>query len=498
MTTKLVLTHGAAMRRKYGVRAQQVDEALRRLVEADRARGLATRVVRLDEPGDLTGTQARPLGDPADPRATKDTVDAVYRALRPDYLMLLDAPDVIPQQAIAQGVFQDEDETVPSDLPYACEAPFSDDARDFTAPTRVVGRLPGITGDGDPAMLVRALTFAQRWAPRSREEHEECFAIAAWIMADSTELSLRNAIGHPRGAERVPPRTFEWPEALLARRTHYINCHGVDGESEFEGQYMQQYPISHSAKYVATRLKEGTVAVVQCCYGAQLYDPREEGSFVPMVNTYLGHGAVTYFGASTTSYGADVANSGCDHLCQFFLKHLLGGASAGRAALEARLEYMDGHPRLDPLDLKTLVQFDLFGDPSIHPVKPAAHAKAAEDEIHARLASGRKERRERLAGRGEALREASTVAGDAGSPPPAGVRELLESKVRELGGGKPRITSHRLESRPGAREKPVRRAVHVATATLDHGPTGRKRRVVVIAHEKDGRVTSVRELHARG
>jgi hypothetical protein len=41
---------------------------------------------------------------------------------------------------------EEEDPDVPSDLPYACEAAFSRRPQDFLGPTRVVGRLPDLTG----------------------------------------------------------------------------------------------------------------------------------------------------------------------------------------------------------------------------------------------------------------------------------------------------------------------------------------------------------------
>ena len=52
---------------------------------------------------------------------------------------------------------------------------------------------------------------------------------------------------------------------------------------------------------------------------------------------------------------------------------MLDGASLGRAALVARQRFVQQTAELDPVDLKTLGQFNLLGDPSIHPVEsPAA------------------------------------------------------------------------------------------------------------------------------
>ena len=88
-------------------------------------------------------------------RQCKDAVDAIYAALRPDYIVILDAPDVVPHLALDNPTPGDKDANVPSDLPYACDAPFtSRDAAKYSAVTRVVGRITGITERGVFVLLL--------------------------------------------------------------------------------------------------------------------------------------------------------------------------------------------------------------------------------------------------------------------------------------------------------------------------------------------------------
>src|SRR5713101_7104466 len=62
----------------------------------------------------------------------------------PQYIVLLGAVDVIPHQDLQNPAYNpgrpddDPDQIVPSDLPYACAAPYSQNAADFIAPARVV------------------------------------------------------------------------------------------------------------------------------------------------------------------------------------------------------------------------------------------------------------------------------------------------------------------------------------------------------------------------
>jgi len=47
----------------------------------------------------------------------------------------------------------------------------------------------------------------------------------------------------------------------------------------------------------------------------------------------------------------------------------MGGASTGRALLDARQRYIRETAAMGPEDLKTIAQFDLLGDPSLVPVE---------------------------------------------------------------------------------------------------------------------------------
>ena len=85
-------------------------------------------------------------------------------------------------------------------------------------------------------------------------------------------------------------------------------------------------------------------------------------------NAYLAEKAYGYFGSTTIAYGPDDHNDNADLICQYYFKHLFSGSSSGRAALQARLDFIAARSPLDPYNAKTLGQYILIGDPSIHPV----------------------------------------------------------------------------------------------------------------------------------
>src|SRR5262249_9220547 len=156
-------------------------------------------------------------------------------------------------------------------------------------------------------------------------------------------------------------------------------CHGSPNDYQFYGQPLhrqpgqQNQPIALDSCSIDRKLAKGTVAAAECCYGGQLYDPAKADGTPGICNTYLANKAYGFFGSTTIAYGPVETNDPTDYadiLCEFFLKSVLRGASLGRATLEARQYYAWMRSPLDPTDLKTLCQFNLYADPSIAPVKP--------------------------------------------------------------------------------------------------------------------------------
>jgi hypothetical protein len=158
--------------------------------------------------------------DAADPEQNKTAIDAVYRTLQPDYLMLLGSTDVIPHQDLPNPVHDpddDPDRYAFGDLPYACEGPYSRKPHDFLGATRVIGRLPDITNGDDPEYLVGLLRTAAGWRPRDEAEYLPYLAFSAQIWERSTRQSLRKAFGADADLEVVPPNDSRWTASQLER-----------------------------------------------------------------------------------------------------------------------------------------------------------------------------------------------------------------------------------------------------------------------------------------
>jgi hypothetical protein len=511
---KVIITNMGALREKYGKSMPRIEGALLRLVAADGKRGLETKVVAVDSAADMEAVGSRQVADKDDQKQVKTAVDAVNQAYRPDYLMILGAPDIFPHQDLRNPAYDpqgDDDRVVPSDLPYACEAPYSKDPRKFVGPTRVVGRLPDLLGTADPAYLVFLLGTAARHKIRARSDYQKYFSVTAEVWKGSTSLSLTKLFGSSDAMATSPPKGPAWTPAQLGRRVHFINCHGAPSDPNFYGQRGNSYPVAHSTKRLIKKIMNGTVIAVECCYGAELYDPADSEMQAGICSTYLRDGAYGYFGSSTIAYGPSEGNGQADLICQYFLNEVLEGASLGDAALRARHRFAQAYTHLDPVDLKTLVQFHLLGDPSIHAVSYGSHAMAQGKvfkkafQAHQNVKGTRMLRREKSARIGANLQRSLGAVKRTAEAVPPDVVEILESAAKESVvsnfGTRAFNVAFPAEAIKGnmSRFAEVRkeRAVHMLSGKKDLPPGSPGRVVAVVATVQDGQLIHMRRLHSR-
>src|SRR5262249_55007137 len=158
----------------------------------------------------------------------KNAVDALFGFHTPQYVVLLGAVDVIPHQDLQNPAYNaerpddDPDQIVPSDLPYACAAPYSQNAGDFIAPARVVSRLPDVTAANNPAYLVHILDVATNAAPLTHADYADYLGASAAVWNQSTKLSLAAVFGTGANLQTVPPTGYQWPARLLSLRSHFF------------------------------------------------------------------------------------------------------------------------------------------------------------------------------------------------------------------------------------------------------------------------------------
>ncbi|MCB1488371.1 MAG: hypothetical protein KDJ88_13065 [Bauldia sp.] len=498
MEDKVIVTHGAALHAKYdngGV--GKIRTALAALVQADKARGFLTRVVYLDDVAVMKKLRAPPLRKLKDPRGAKKAIDGVYKALKPDYILILGSADVVPHQDLRNPAQEPQgDKTAYGDLPYACDAPYDRDPANFVGPTRVVGRLPDLTGATEPSYLLGLLKTAATWKSRPVDDYKEYFGLSADEWKGSTGLSLDNIFGSDKKLKLSPKRGPNFPSSALKGMMHFINCHGATGMPEFYGQNGQSYPKALTSKSTDGKVREGTIAAAECCFGAELYNSVILGG-IPICQNYLRQGAYGFVGSTTIAYGPADGNGAADLICQYFLLAVLDGASLGRAMLMARQQYVAGASQMDPIDLKTLAQFCLYGDPSIHAVAaPHAVNTPHEADPAAAFRFRRSERRAKLRQTGDFLQATKPTASSrdmkhAASP---NAEETLAKIAASAGlDDKPHFVTYKVKGAPPARGggKKVASAPSRYYVAIERPPPKSEEdryRVAVVAKELDGRI----------
>ena len=542
MADKVIVSNRAALTAKYGDAGfKKINSALKKLVAADKDRDLTTKVVFLDDSADMTPLGAPVVGNASNKAQNKAAIDGIFQALTPDYLMILGSVDVIPHQDLANPVFDpkhpkvDEDEIVPSDLPYACDAPGSSAIEDFIAPSRVVGRLPDITGATNPKYLLGLLSHAIE-PVTGTSSSVTAFGLTAKVWQRSTSKTMRALFGKGHLPRTSPDGGPEWADKELESRFHFINCHGDKRSPQFFGE-PNEFPVAHDAKFITSRIKAGTVAAAECCYGAELYNPHGQTGQIGIGNTYLGCGALAYFGSTTIAYGPATRNNYADVICKLFIEEVLKGRSTGDAVLTARQRYAKLLKPIDAFDLKTLGQFILLGDPSIHPVrksKPKAKSKAVARSFELtakpkkpaaqfdRGAEARGERRRRSRQEAEVIEATAPVASREESTPSnvaasiasrAAAEGITAPSVRTFAttvgaGAAGRARSFSFTAAPSAEMRRrtavaaevtgANTRVHVAIGQPNNRDGDRLRHpVAIVAQERNGQVTRVETIYGK-
>jgi len=511
---KVIITNRGALKEKYAERFGRVEQAIQRLIAADQKRGLDTKLVEIDSETDMAAVQGEAVKEKDDQRAVKKAVDAVFDVYEPDYIMILGAQDIVPHQDLKNPAYDpggDDDKVVPSDIPYACEVPYSDKPGDFVGPTRVVGRVPDLVRSSDPGYLVSLLGTAARHKARPRSEYQKYFSVSAEVWKASTALSLTRMFGSSTSMATSPPKGPSWKNTELGRRVHFINCHGSQDDPNFYGQRGRNYPVAHTAKKLVKKIMNGAVIAVECCYGAQLYDPADADMQPGICSTYLRDGAYGFFGSSTIAYGPSEGNGQADLICQYFIDEVLDGASLGEATLKARHRFAQAYTHVDPTDLKTMLQFHLFGDPSIHPVGAAPHAlartKAFKQAFRERqnTKGTRRLRRERAARTGTNLRNSLGTPNLSDEALPGEVKTVLESVAQESGikslGAQSFTVSYPGEAMVETMKRfaPVRegRALYMVSGTRPLPKEAPGRVVVITGTVQNGELIHMRRVHSR-
>lgn len=153
----------------------------------------------------------------------------------------------------------------------------------------------------------------------------------------------------------------------------FFNLHGGAAKetSYFLGQSTKDSEDWRVAVFpaVIAACKHPNIIITEACYGARFigYDKAHS-----MLLTAMSANTLIYLGASRIAYGEPdphelnepVKMSNADIITGEFVNKLLDGLPAGIALFEAR-KYLHQYSDVGPVESTTLVEFNLFGDPTL-------------------------------------------------------------------------------------------------------------------------------------
>ncbi|MFQ3681136.1 tetratricopeptide repeat protein [Roseiflexus sp.] len=389
--TQVVLSSRAALQQRFGADGfAAVDRRLQQYATVLQRRGVMVHICYCDDASSLhldEGIAAAPA--PAEPGALRDLLRTLSGALSErgrtlGAALLIGGDEIVPFHRLPNPL-PDDDIVVLSDNPYATDDPA------YIVPQRMVARLPD-GNTNDPSLLFAQLDRLTAYHYGSRPQSSrsqrsfgrspvrnvpELDVLSAGYCAEIWKEASRavlDALTPDAPLTSSPPHLAENLDlrALRDRRLLYFNLHGAAGLPNFYGQPDAVWPGAATRLPVALRpdqidaaAADGVLFLSEACYGAELTG-RTVDTSIPL--RALAHGALAFVGATVNAYGALTDPLiGADLLFQHMMKHLARGEPIGRALHQARLEFAQEMYRrqgfLDDVDIKTLIEFVLFGDP---------------------------------------------------------------------------------------------------------------------------------------
>jgi len=299
--------------------------------------------------------------------------------------------DVIPFHRLPNPT-EDSDSHVLSDNPYATSS------SNYLLPEWIIGRLPGEKGN-DPGLLmeqIRHITqfhkiahhsdgiieklkqFIQRLKNFGRFLREllsppNDFGYSAEVWRRSSIAAFR-PIGKAHDLRISPPYDSDSIDVdkLLQAKCVYFNLHGLPTTNEWYGQrdFAERptgpdFPVAINTEKIKNIPNNIDLAYSEACYGGYINDKNIDDSITLKLLSIGSQGVV---GSSCIAYGSVFTPLiGADLLGFIFWKYIKDGFSFGDALKQAKIGLikvmMQRQGYLDGEDQKTLLSFNLYGDP---------------------------------------------------------------------------------------------------------------------------------------
>lgn len=399
----LILTNCRLLSAKLGGSVEEANQLLASYIEARRASGVDYELIDVDDytyrkRSFLSRTRHvslqpdSPWGDYLDLLADAVEARTGKRAKgQPLYLFILGSNDIIPMPCVPHPVKEVSDNDIDTDLlwayPYGhCMVDELQSLNIFHYDQQLmVGRLPV----GEDTTWSQFADYLQRSVNSSLGipggvVYGQCdphwkrvsSTVAGGLTPNLRNLAAQPSSGYYRGLILSPSYTADnlsqvfTPEAYL----YYFNLHGSNAPeaSGYYGTTLEErpkcYTVMHPVFMQACRLPN--VVTCEACYGAR---HRGMDSAHSTLLAALYAQTLLFVGSSRIAWGDVDAIDGsaptpmlADTLAATFMNALQAGYPAGLALFLAKSAVMQQDKQGRPHTAATLLEFNLFGDPSLY------------------------------------------------------------------------------------------------------------------------------------
>jgi hypothetical protein len=369
---------------------KRVNDGIMNLVEVvRRKRGWGAYRIYIDDPRSLAPFGLMPC-DPGNAWQIKLRLADLDQALAErgemiGAVLIVGGHNIVPFHLLPNPT-DDDDDSVPSDNPYAATD------ENYFAPEWPVGRLPVASDTDLMVKLLSQATAAHREQLRSastprmfgvwvRDRFGRFFrprpkaigySASIWRKAS---LAVFQSIGAPRSLITSPPNAAGNMPSVVSRPSplSYFNLHGLENSPEWYGQRdplrdhseTVEFPIALRPQDVVNSGHAPEIVFTEACYGAHVIGKTEETA---LSLKFLASGSRAVIGSTKISYGSVTPPLiAADLLGRLFWDELRRAVPIGEALRIAKLKLAaEMHERqgyLDGEDQKTLISFVLYGDP---------------------------------------------------------------------------------------------------------------------------------------
>ena len=306
-------------------------------------------------------------------------------------VLIIGNHDVLPFHRLPNPT-EDSDSYVLSDNPYATTT------SNYLLPEWIVGRLPGEMA-GDPGLLMQQIRHITEFHKNAHHSQGLAYRIiqifkrlknfgrfireiittpndfgySAEVWRRSSITAFR-PIGKGADLRDSPPYDNDTidVEKLFQAKCAYFNLHGLPNSNEWYGQKDfsetlegPDFPVAISTDIIEKVINNIDMVFTEACYGGYIFNKKIEES---MALKLLDIGSQGVVGSSCIAYGSVFTPLiGADLLAFIFWKYIKDGYSFGSALRQAKIGLikvmMQRQGYLDGEDQKTLLSFNLYGDP---------------------------------------------------------------------------------------------------------------------------------------